>query len=76
VVCDIGTESTGDAGPGIEHGTYTWNAETAAFTVASIIRDTNGEAGISHDAPLTAEVDGDTMTMTFAGDAVTLKRLK
>lgn len=65
-----------DGQPGIEHGTYTWNAETGAITVDEMLTNTNGEWGISHDAPLTVAVEGNAMTMTFAEEAITLTRVK
>jgi hypothetical protein len=70
------TEVVEDTGwNGIEHGTYTWNAETSAFT-RQVIGDTDGDWGLSHDDVPTVEIDGDTMTLTFsADDVVTLKRL-
>ncbi len=75
VIADVTetVESTG--GNGIEHGSYTWNAETSAFT-RQVISDTNGDWGFSDDVTPTVEIDGDTMTLTFAADdVVTLKRL-
>ena len=61
--------------PGIEHGTYAWNAQTFAFTLEEIINETNGDWGIGSDAPLTVQIDGDTLTATFGeGEEVTLTR--
>jgi hypothetical protein len=75
VVADVTEKVESSGGNGIEHGTYTWNAETSAFT-REVINDTNGDWGFSDDVTPTVEVDGDTMTLTFsAEDVVTLKRL-
>jgi hypothetical protein len=64
-------------GPGIELGTYTWDAGTSGFFIGEMLKDTNGEWGISHDEPLTVEVDGNTLSATFAeGEVVTMTRVK
>jgi hypothetical protein len=65
-------------GPGIEHGTYSWNGETFQFAVEDMLRDTTGEWGISHAPAMTIQVEGDSLTATFAGEdeTATMSRLK
>jgi hypothetical protein len=77
ILTDAGAEEDEAGGPGLEHGTYTWDAETSAFTLGEILTDMNGEWGISDETFTSVEVDGDTMTATFeSGEVVTLTRLK
>jgi hypothetical protein len=62
--------------PGLEHGTYTWNATTGAFVSPCPSIDTNGTAGLSHPnggactgQNTIATVNGNTMTwnnLTFS----------
>lgn len=62
-------------GPGIERGTYTWNANDNSFS-AEISINTNGEWGISDEGFVSVQVDADSMTaMGEEDEAVTLTRL-
>jgi len=61
--------------PGLERGTYTWNASTGAFVTPCPGVDTNGTAGFSHPNGIvctgqttTATVNGN--TMMFSGMTV------
>lgn len=54
--------------PGLERGTYTWDAETGAFTVNTVDYDSNGTWGLSDIVGIadaaTATVSGSTLTFT------------
>lgn len=48
---------------GMERGTYTWDADTGAFTADPAV-DTNGEWGFSHpQGTTTVDIKGDSMTL-------------
>jgi hypothetical protein len=49
--------------PGMERGTYTWNAQTGAFTATTII-NTEGEWGLSNGFPAFVTVSGNRMTIS------------
>lgn len=54
--------------PGVERGTFTWDDETGAFSVNTIV-DTNGDAGFSHPgAATTVSISGNTLSYTVAGE--------
>jgi hypothetical protein len=55
--------------PGIEFGTYTYDATTGAWTASADLLDTNGEWGFSH--PVAGVAATATGTATFAGADVT-----
>lgn len=64
--------------PGPEFGTYTWNTETGEFLPVAEI-NLNGEWGFSDEpAAITMQVDGDTLTLSFEGEAepAVLSRVK
>lgn len=67
----LGETGTADTagGPGIERGTYTWNANDHSFT-REIATETNGEWGLSDTNVSTIEVDGDAMTMNVVEDEI------
>lgn len=70
------SDEVGSSGP--EFGTYTWDSATGAFNPVATVNH-NGEWGFSHEpAAITAIVDGDTLTFTFAGEegATVLARVK
>lgn len=74
----LGADDAPDAtkGPGLERGTYTWNASSGAFT-STAATDTNGALGLN---PLiasgTATVSGDTLTYVSAGGPIALLRVR
>jgi hypothetical protein len=71
VMAQDGTPAGGGM-PGVERGTYTWNAQTGAFTATAIpALDKNGEWGLSHGAPPTVTVLGSRMTFSDDGTAFT-----
>lgn len=57
-----------ECGPGIEFGSYVWNADTDALSY-NILTDTTGEGGLSHSDIFSASVNGDTMTFTSSSEA-------
>jgi len=60
---------------GMEHGTYTWDANTGAFS-ANVTRDDNGEWGFSHPQdPTTIVVQGNTLTLTDSSGTAVLYRV-
>jgi hypothetical protein len=50
-VAPVGSASTNQVWPGIEYGTYSWNAATGAMSASCAIVDTNGTAGLSNFTP-------------------------
>jgi hypothetical protein len=62
--------------PGMERGTFAINPTTAAFTV-SVIRDTNGDWGLSHSGAMTMTVNGNSLIHTDspAPGPITLTRV-
>src|SRR6185436_1061623 len=60
--------------PGMEHGTYSWNAASGAFT-STTITDTNGEWGLSHSSITSVEISGATLTVPDAGETIILTRV-
>lgn len=54
---------------GIEVGTYTWNPATGAFSTTITGPDTNGSWGFSNPSPTSVVVSGNTMTVTYPGEA-------
>jgi len=56
--------------PGVEAGTYTWNAQTGAFTSATTV-NTDGDWGLSNGGPPFVYVDGNTMTFSDDGSVFT-----
>lgn len=64
--------------PGIERGTYTWNATSGSIT-ANVIVDTNGQWGFSHTAwpkTFTISADGSTLFINGVSFATKVKRTK
>jgi Ca2+-binding RTX toxin-like protein len=59
---------------GMERGTYTWDAETRAFTATATV-NTNGEWGMSHSNFLSLRIDGDSMTILAADGSLSLARV-
>ena len=55
---------------GMEHGTYTWNPSTGAFSPV-VQSDTDGEWGFSHTGPLFLSVAGNILTASEVGGGVT-----
>mgnify|MGYP003342195808 CR=1 FL=1 len=51
---------------GMEHGTYTWNPSTGAFSPV-VQSDTDGEWGFSHAGPLFLSVAGNILTLSEVG---------
>lgn len=74
----LGVDDTQDAtgGPGIEQGTYQWDATTGQFS-ATATSDTSGDTGLSPDSGTgQAVVRGNVLTYTEAGGSpVTLRRV-
>ena len=74
MLADEGREAQDPSGTdGIEHGTYTWNAATGAFTYA-LEADTNGNWGFSGFAPTSvvgrgANGTGNALANVISGDA-------
>lgn len=67
-------DDSGEAG--IEHGTFEWDASGHNFAVTRLVRDTNGEWGLSHSGIQLAAVEGDQLTVTLEGeDPVVFVRL-
>lgn len=63
---------TGDGANGFERGQYTWNPDTGAFTMRTLL-DTNGDftlSGSSEATDLNAVVSGNAMTVTIPGHGV------
>lgn len=56
---------------GIEHGTYTWNSGTGAFSTPCPTVDTNGQAGFSHSTP-SLGCTGTNTTITVSGNTMSL----
>ena len=81
LMAETGTpDATGH--PGMELGTYTYNAGTGAFSNTCPTVDTSGEWGLSHGTPgvcsgsqFTVTISGNTATFTDAGDTFTLTRV-
>jgi hypothetical protein len=73
--------ASGGGRTGIEHGTYTWNATTGAFTSSrspAPYVDTNGTWGLSGaTGPVTVRISGDgrTLTATEAGQSLIVARV-
>ena len=68
------TSGTGSQ-PGLEHGTYTWNSSTGAFTVACPTIDTNGLAGfsaVSDGVQCTAGSTVKNTTLSVSGNTLTI----
>jgi hypothetical protein len=61
--------AAGGGTPGIERGTYTWNAQTGAFTATTTL-DTNEQWGFSHSVPAFITVVGARMTVSDDPTAV------
>ena len=59
---------------GMERGTYTWNADTDAFSSTTTV-DTNGEWGLSHSSFDEVSVAGDSLTIDDNGDLIVLTRV-
>jgi len=65
-----------DGIPGIEYGTYTFNASTGVFAVTPIV-DTSKHWGISPDSSqITFAISGTTMTVPAGDGVTTLQRLE
>ncbi len=60
--------------PGLEHGTYTWNASTGAFAAACPTVDTNLQAGFSapNGVQCTAGTTAARLAVTVNGNAMTV----
>lgn len=48
---EVSDPSVGNAHPGVEHGTYSWNSSTGDLTFKSCDVDSNGSAGIFNGCP-------------------------
>jgi hypothetical protein len=60
--------------PGIERGTYTWNAATGAFSSITLV-DTDGQWGLSNPSPTSPNptsitITGDTLTGSYGNVAI------
>jgi Ca2+-binding RTX toxin-like protein len=64
MLAEEGTNPNGQTG--MERGTYTWNANTGAFTV-NVLQDTNGEWGLSHSGSLELFIEGDSLYLEENG---------
>ncbi|MBT9488116.1 MAG: hypothetical protein IV093_11460 [Rubrivivax sp.] len=71
----IGDTENNCGGPGVEFGTYSYNAATGAFRLLSVTVDSNGCAGLSDlgnanlaSAQVTLSADGKTASFLFAGE--------
>ena len=53
--------------PGMERGTFTWNKDSSAFAVNTIV-DTNGDAGFSHNTTATVSISGNTLNYVVPGE--------
>ncbi|WP_438480140.1 beta strand repeat-containing protein [Oleiharenicola lentus] len=76
-LADDGEPELGDGGPGMETGTYTWNASTGAFS-ATALTDTNGQWGLSHlQPPTVAQLSTDIRKLFFTdgGETTPLNRI-
>jgi uncharacterized delta-60 repeat protein len=76
-IADDGVPELNDGGPGIERGTYTWNAATGAFTATTLV-DTNGQWGLSHpQPPTTVALAGNAQSFVFSdgGELTTVNRI-
>lgn len=71
----LAEDATGSANDGMERGTYSWNEGTGVLT-ATQDTDTNGESGLSNAPGVpTVVVDGGTLTISSAGNALSLTRV-
>ena len=66
-VQSLSKDDEDDGFPGYEFGDFTWNAETGEFTV-DLAEDTNGVFGLSDTGGITANVNGDVMTLNIEGE--------
>jgi hypothetical protein len=60
--------------PGIERGTYTWNAATGAFTFNTLV-NTDGQWGLSNSGVNSVQIVGNTLTGTAADGTFVLNRV-
>lgn len=64
-----------DGYDGIERGTYTWNSTTKKLTASPSV-DTNADYGLSSlTASATANISGNSMTLTDGSDTTNLRRI-
>ena len=57
----------------MEHGIYTWDQATGAFTESASLADTNGEWGFNNTSladSVIATISSDTLTFTIPGSGV------
>ncbi len=67
VIADDGAQA------GMEHGAYTWDPATGAFTASASLADSNGDWGFNNTSSadnVTATISGDTLTHTYPGEGV------
>lgn len=71
---DSGIDPSGH--DGMEHGTYTWDPATGAFTSVASLADTNGQWGLSDPGGVVAvTISGNTLTFTDDGGEASFTRL-
>jgi hypothetical protein len=78
----VGDTENNCGGPGVEYGTYSYNASTKAFRILTVTVDTNGCAGLRDSDngalasfELTISADGSTASATAGGEVFGLFRV-
>lgn len=75
----LGSDLANCGTPGMEYGSYSWNATSKSLAITSNLYDTNGEAGawsgVSELSPGATFTAGDTSATLLDGETITLYRV-